>query len=602
MIGMSMDLDQDRDSLLATAAALYSQLVESTTSDLVRCNVCSHKSTGFEAIMDHLVTCHRELLESEGTNNGYGRSNDHNYPAPTSIASAMKRRRRSRMDDSDGQDEQDNQEEEGDSLLHVKPSPIATKTRSRKRDTTAVSTTRIIDEYGENDDEDEDFEIDEEHDSGGDNSDNTESESSNASEDSDAYSNGDRGRAKSRHRTATLSESTVRSKRGRQPAGRRAIKSSLYQKSEITSSTDRRARKGASVPCSTNNGILSEDDDFMDDDISGLGGNSEEIRKNRLQKLLNKTDRIVTKMELSLKDFIAQTLLMTAKEKEVEQQNREQAETEKDRKEEKEGKGGEDKEEEEGDSMLDMTANTTMEHEDGPLTATTSTTTAGAESEKEQEQEMTLQTPYLKPGSVLRDYQIGGVEWLSSLHAQGLNGILADEMGLGKTLQILSFLYNLWDRYDIWGPHIIVMPLSVLSSWQSETKRFTNGIFDVYVHHGQKEERHDSFNGWKARAVAMKKLVSKQLTQTTTLGGALKRGSDGGGRESEGGKDVYNSTGSTDLLRSSALRAGVRISLFLTTYDIAIKDGKYLQKIGTQQAQAKWQYLIVDEAHRLKNR
>jgi SNF2 family DNA or RNA helicase len=31
----------------------------------------------------------------------------------------------------------------------------------------------------------------------------------------------------------------------------------------------------------------------------------------------------------------------------------------------------------------------------------------------------------------LRDYQIGGVEWLISLYATSLNGILADEMGLG---------------------------------------------------------------------------------------------------------------------------------------------------------------------------
>lgn len=32
----------------------------------------------------------------------------------------------------------------------------------------------------------------------------------------------------------------------------------------------------------------------------------------------------------------------------------------------------------------------------------------------------------------LRDYQLGGVEWLTSLYATALNGILADEMGLGK--------------------------------------------------------------------------------------------------------------------------------------------------------------------------
>lgn len=35
----------------------------------------------------------------------------------------------------------------------------------------------------------------------------------------------------------------------------------------------------------------------------------------------------------------------------------------------------------------------------------------------------------------LRDYQIKGVKWLTSLWSNGLNGILADQMGLGKTVR-----------------------------------------------------------------------------------------------------------------------------------------------------------------------
>ncbi len=38
----------------------------------------------------------------------------------------------------------------------------------------------------------------------------------------------------------------------------------------------------------------------------------------------------------------------------------------------------------------------------------------------------------LRPSTLLRDYQLGGVQWLLSLHGSGLNGILADEMGLGE--------------------------------------------------------------------------------------------------------------------------------------------------------------------------
>ena len=547
-------------TLRSIAASLYTQLVESVNADVSRCNVCSHQTPG--SLLEHLVTCHRELLESEG-----------DYLPPSSIASAMKRRRRSRFDDSDREEEEE-AEEEGDSLLHVKPSPIATKTRSRKRDTTMVNNnnTRIVDDYDQ--DEDEDFEMQENSSSG----DNTESESSSASEESASYSNR-RGKGRNRRTDHSrsppiLREPNVRSKRSRIPA-RRVIKSSLYQKTDTMSTSNHYTTD-----------ILSDDDDFDEG-----GADMEEIRKKRLQKLLNKTDKIVSKMEESLKDFIAQTLALNEKDKRA-RENHHDGDDDGEKSDENINtlNNSTDDKEEGVDSEMDATANAAVKIGDDPLITTTTS---------EKEKEMSIHTPYLLTSSVLRDYQVGGVEWLSSLHAQGLNGILADEMGLGKTLQVLSFLYNLWERSDIWGPHIIVMPLSVLSSWQAETKRFKNGIFDVYVHHGQKDDRHDSFDSWKTRATSMKRLVSQQLTRTTTLGNALKRG---GGVGNEDNTDVIDGEGASDNLHLRALKAGVRISLFLTTYDIAIKDSKLLQRFGKTPSQAKWQYLIVDEAHRLKNR
>ena len=49
----------------------------------------------------------------------------------------------------------------------------------------------------------------------------------------------------------------------------------------------------------------------------------------------------------------------------------------------------------------------------------------------------------------LRGYQTKGVEWLSSLHASGLNGILADEMGLG-TLQHCTVRYGTLQHCTAW--------------------------------------------------------------------------------------------------------------------------------------------------------
>lgn len=48
------------------------------------------------------------------------------------------------------------------------------------------------------------------------------------------------------------------------------------------------------------------------------------------------------------------------------------------------------------------------------------------------------ESPKFIKGGQMRDYQIAGLNWLISLHENGISGILADEMGLGKTLQTIS--------------------------------------------------------------------------------------------------------------------------------------------------------------------
>ena len=46
--------------------------------------------------------------------------------------------------------------------------------------------------------------------------------------------------------------------------------------------------------------------------------------------------------------------------------------------------------------------------------------------------------------------------------------ILADEMGLGKTIQTISFLSCLFHIHSLYGPFLLVVPLSTLPSWQKE--------------------------------------------------------------------------------------------------------------------------------------
>lgn len=46
--------------------------------------------------------------------------------------------------------------------------------------------------------------------------------------------------------------------------------------------------------------------------------------------------------------------------------------------------------------------------------------------------------------------------------------ILADEMGLGKTIQSISFLNYLFNQHQVYGPFLLVVPLSTMTSWQRE--------------------------------------------------------------------------------------------------------------------------------------
>lgn len=150
--------------------------------------------------------------------------------------------------------------------------------------------------------------------------------------------------------------------------------------------------------------------------------------------------------------------------------------------------------------------------------------------------------PALVTGAELRPYQLDGFEWLVSLYENGLNGILADEMGLGKTLQTISFLAHLRGK-GVWGPFLIVAPLSTIANWVNEFERFTPGIPAMMYHASGKQERAQ---------------LRKQIKYPTT---------------------------------PEERRA---FPVVVTSFEIAMMDRQQLSHL-------KWKYIVVDEGHRLKN-
>lgn len=146
--------------------------------------------------------------------------------------------------------------------------------------------------------------------------------------------------------------------------------------------------------------------------------------------------------------------------------------------------------------------------------------------------------PDLVSGGLMRTYQLEGLDWLTSLYENGLNGILADEMGLGKTIQTISFLAFLREK-GVNGPFLIAAPLSTTSNWVAEFKKWTPNI-PVVLYHGSKQEREE--------------IRRKQL----------------------------RNPGSAEF------------PVICTSYEICMNDRKFLAHYG-------WKFIIIDEGHRIKN-
>ncbi|KAI6645978.1 SWR1 complex protein, SNF2 family DNA-dependent ATPase [Oopsacas minuta] len=129
---------------------------------------------------------------------------------------------------------------------------------------------------------------------------------------------------------------------------------------------------------------------------------------------------------------------------------------------------------------------------------------------------VSIPVPSLLKGGQLREYQHIGLNWLSMLHTQGLNGFLADEMGLGKTIQTIALLSHLACQEGTWGPHLIIVPTSVILNWEYEFKKWCPA-FKLVTYYGNAKVRRNKRIGWTKQNAFHVCITSYQLAVTDQL-------------------------------------------------------------------------------------
>lgn len=90
----------------------------------------------------------------------------------------------------------------------------------------------------------------------------------------------------------------------------------------------------------------------------------------------------------------------------------------------------------------------------------------------------------------LREYQTAGFNWLAQLSHWGVGACLADDMGLGKTVQALAAVLLTAAN----GPSLVVAPMSVISNWVTECRRFAPTLVPVIFGPGDRQTFLDKLN------------------------------------------------------------------------------------------------------------
>jgi chromodomain-helicase-DNA-binding protein 7 len=162
--------------------------------------------------------------------------------------------------------------------------------------------------------------------------------------------------------------------------------------------------------------------------------------------------------------------------------------------------------------------------------------------------------PTYKNQKRLRDYQLESLNWMINAWTKRRNIIIADEMGLGKTIQAMSFINHLVFVEKMEGPFLIIAPLSTLQHWKRVFLdwSYLNSIL-YYDGEGKNGRAFLRENEWYRYDVTQKGNFTKHYKIT-------------------------------------------KFQVLITSFEVFIQD------FETVFRDIPFQHIIIDEAHRLKNK
>jgi len=163
----------------------------------------------------------------------------------------------------------------------------------------------------------------------------------------------------------------------------------------------------------------------------------------------------------------------------------------------------------------------------------------GDEADEEGEMEYVLRDIYDK----LYDYQHDCLVWFWKAFQSNNGGILGDDMGLGKTVQMAAFLHGLFYSGLIHSV-LLIVPVSVMHHWLNELDKWCFEGAKLYKYHSS----------------LSKKKRDENLTRVAKKGGVL-----------------------------------------ITTYGMIQKNYASMDIATRTRKQRKWDYMILDEGHKIKN-